>query len=306
MFFCKITLDKNFAQERLRARQLYEHAFHSILQRFSLNDISIGWLIPALLDSKNSPDEALTKINDLMEKNWFKIGLESDIESAYLLSREGELIGKWGITVGDIDIFSELFNQVVEKEQPVDQVLCSHVCTHIYVTPFLHIGEFIGVFVFAINLVETVIQMHGITGADIGILVKDTNVIDTKLPYLDKLSSIVVALTGYERNFPLLLALMDESTIDQLKNSLIFKYDKKSYEISTIPFIGGNETAKLIIIDDISNELADVQKAATLYAANGLLSLFMSGGILLLLISLCKFYRLIPEHAQGKYAVQVY
>ncbi len=280
----KLTLDNNYIQERLRTRELYEQAYRSILQKSRLNDITISWLIPAFLDPQSTHQQALTKINELIEKNWFKIGLESNIESAYLLSKDGELIGKWGVTVVDVDIFSDLFKQVIEREEPVDQILCTHVCTHIYVSPFLHNGQFIGVFIFSINLAGTVIQMHEITGADVGILIKDAKVIDTKIPYLDKLSSSVVALTGYEKNLPLLRALMEESPIDKIKHSLIFKYDQKSYEISTIPFIEGSETAELIIIDDISSELADVQKATTLYAVTGLLSSLLSGGIILLLL----------------------
>ena len=221
--FGKITLDKNYAQERFRTRQLYAQAYHSILQRSRLNDITISWLIPAFLDPQSSHQAALAKINELIEENWFKIGLESDIESAYLLSREGELIGKWGVTVVDIGIFSELFNQAVEKEEPVDQIICTHVCTHTYVSPFLHNGKFIGVFIFAIDLAGTVIQMHRITGADIGILVKDTDVPDNRLPYLDKLSSSVVALTGTKRNLPLLISLMEEPLIEQINKSLIFE-----------------------------------------------------------------------------------
>ncbi|MEE9345476.1 MAG: EAL domain-containing protein [Methylococcales bacterium] len=280
----KLTLDNNYTQERLRTRELYEQAYRSILQKSRLNDITISWLIPAFLDPQSTHQEALTKINELIEKNWFKIGFESDIESAYLLSRDGELIGKWGVTVVDVDVFSDLFKQVIEKEEPVDEILCTRVCTHIYVSPFLHNGQFIGVFIFAVDLAGTVIQMRAITGADVGILIKDTEVIDSKLPYLDKLSSSIVALTDYEKNLPLLRALMDESAIDRLKHSLVFKYEQQSYEISTIPFIEGNETAELIIIDDISSELADVQKATTLYAATGLLSSLLSGGIILLLL----------------------
>ncbi|MEE9412611.1 MAG: EAL domain-containing protein [Methylococcales bacterium] len=283
-FLGKYTLDKNYAQERLRTRELYKQAYSSILQKSRLNDITISWLIPAFLDPQSTQSEALTKINELIEKNWFKIGLESDIESAYLFSRNGELIGKWGVTVVDVDIFSDLFNEAVEKEEPVDRIICTHVCTHIYVSPFLHNGKFIGVFIFAIDLADTVIQMRAITGADVGILIKDTQVIDIKLPYLDKLSSSIVALTGNEKNLQLLHALMEESSADNLKHSLIFNYDQKSYEISTIPFIEGHETAELIIIDDISSELADVQKASTLYAATGLLSLLLSGGLILLLL----------------------
>ncbi len=280
----KLTLDKNYAQERLRTRELYKQAYSSILQKSRLNDITISWLIPAFLDPQSTHSEALTKINELVETNWFKIALESDIESAYLFSRDGDLIGKWGVTLVDVEIFSELFNQAVEKEEPVDRILCTHVCTHFYASPFLHNGQFIGVFVFAIDLAETVIQMRAITGADVGILIKDTQVIDSKLPYLDKLSSSIVALTGNEKNLPLLHALMEESATENLKHSLLFKYDQKSYEISTIPFIEGNESAELIIIDDVSNELADVQKASTLYAATGLLSLLLSGGLILLLL----------------------
>lgn len=282
--FGKLTLDNNYNQERLRTRKLYEQAYRSILQKSRLNDITISWLIPAFLDPQSTHKEALVKINELIEKNWFKIGFESEIESAYLFSKDGRLIGKWGITIADVGIFSDLFNQAVEKEEPVDQILCTRVCTHIYVSPFLHNGKFIGVFVFAIDLAGTIIQMRAITGADVGILIKDTKVVDSKLPYLDKISSNVVALTGYEKNLPLLRALMEDPSINKLKHSLRFDYDQKSYEISTIPFIEGNETAELIIIDDISSELADIQKATTLYAATGLLSLLLSGGIILLLL----------------------
>lgn len=282
--FGKYTLDKNYAQERLRTRQLYEQAYRSILQRSRLNDITISWLIPAFLDPSSTHEEALTKINELIEKNWFKIGLESDIESAYLLSIDGKLIGKWGAAVDNVEIFSDLFNQVIANERPVDQILCTHICTHIYVSPFLHNGQFIGVFIFAIDLAGTVIQMRAITGADVGILIKEENIVENQLPYLDKLSSRIIALTGYETNLPLLRALMESPLIHMLDQSLIFSYQNNNYEISAIPFIQGNDAAELIIIDDISNELADVQKATTLYAAAGLLSLLLSGGIILLLL----------------------
>ena len=77
-------------------RRFYQQAFTSILERSKLHDVNIGWLIPALLEPQAAPADALAKITRRIEANWFKIELESDIDSAYLLSREGELIGKWG------------------------------------------------------------------------------------------------------------------------------------------------------------------------------------------------------------------
>ncbi|MCH9697153.1 MAG: EAL domain-containing protein [Gammaproteobacteria bacterium] len=280
----KLTLDKNYSQERERRHELYKQAYQAILKKSSVDDITISWLIPAFLDPQSTPEEALHKINELIDENWFKIGLESDIESAYLFSRSAELIGKWGVTVVDVDLFSDLFNHVVENEQPVDQIICTHVCTHVYVSPFLHNGKFVGVFIFAIDLASTVLQMKAITGADIGILIKETKLTDNKLAYLDKYSSRVVALTGYDRNLPLLRSMMEKFSIEQLKTRQIFSYQHRQYEASTIPFIEGNATAELIVIDDVSKDLADIQKATRLYAVNGLLILLLSGGLILILL----------------------
>ncbi len=282
--FGKITLDKLYAQERQRDRDLYKHAFHSILHRFKGEDMALSWLIPSLVEPQLSSRAALTKLKELIEVNWFKIGLESDIESVYLFSREGELIGHWGTSVDATEVFSDIFNQAVEKEEPVEHIFCTQVCTQIYVSPFLHNGEFIGVFIFSLDMTETVIQMQRITGSDVGILVKNTNAVNSSLPYLDKFSASVVALTNRKKNLPMLTTLMKETTIEQLRNILLFDYEQKNYEISLIPFVKGKESAELIIIDDITDELTDVQKAASLYAANGLLSLLLSGGILLVLL----------------------
>lgn len=305
--FGKMTLDNNYSLERLKTRQFYTQAFQSILQRSKLDDVNIGWLIPAFLDPNANSSEALNQIKKLIEANWFKIELESDIEAAYLLSKEGELIGEWGATVGEIDYFAPLFKYVIENEKPTDQILCANDCSHIYVSPFLHKGEFIGVFIFAIDLAETVIQMQGITGADIGILINQSaNGDQNKLPALEKWSKNIIALTQYNKNLNLLSALMNLTTKGDLEDVIEFNFKGKSYEISTIPFAGNINQAELVIIDDITHELAEIRKATVLYAANGLISLFLSGGLLLLLLigptrRLRVLIALLPLIAEKKY-----
>lgn len=284
----KITLDNNYQQERKRARNFYKQAFDSILQRSKIHDVNIGWLIPSFSDA-DSNEVALKQIQQFLDKNWFLIEVESDIRWGYLLSNNGEFLGKWGTQSEDISPYTALYEFVIIHEQPIDQIICELDCKHIYVSPFLHNGAFIGVFIFAVDLAETVIQMQGITGADIGILVKQNslNVYQSApAPYLAAWSSAVISLTHATENLPLLKKLSQHIAKHRLLGSVRYKFHNKVYEISTIPFLSEHEhgTADLILIDDITAELGQINKAVLYYAASGLISLLLSGCIILLLL----------------------
>jgi diguanylate cyclase (GGDEF)-like protein/PAS domain S-box-containing protein len=303
-FFGKIVLENNYENERTRERRFHQQAFNSILERSKLHDVNIGWLLPAFLNPQISPTQALEQIKALIDANWFKIELESDIQSAYLLSKKGDLIDKWGETSQNIDFFLAMFDFVVQNEQPTDKILCDYDCNHYYVTPFLHKGRFIGVFIFGVDLAETVLQMHGITGADIGILVKQQTDSNKQASALQAVK--IIALTRQKTNLPLLKELMAQYPDGYLQAGL-FNYKQKSYEISTIPFSGQKNSAELIIIDDVTELLAETKKATALYAANGVLSLLLSGGIILLLLirstnRLRALITVLPLIAEKKYS----
>ena len=306
--FGKITLENNYENERARERRFHQQAFNSILERSKLHDVNIGWLIPAFLNPQASPVEALEQIKTLIDANWFKIELESDIESAYLLSKKGDLIGKWGGAIQNVDFFSSMFNYVVQNELPMDKILCVDDCTHYYVSPFLHNGSFIGVFIFGVDLAETVLQMQGITGADIGIIVKQQEDSNTqKLETFAQWSANIVALTRQKINLPLLKEVMKQHPDGNLQSGVLLKYKQKSYEISTIPFTGQQNSAELILIDDVTDELAETKKATALYAANGVLSLLLAAGIILLLLirstrRLKALITVLPLIAEKKYS----
>lgn len=308
MIVGKIALDNNFAQERRRAHQFYRQAFNSILQRSKLHEVNIGWLIPSFIDHQTDSENVLAQIARQIETNWFKIELVSDIKSAYLLSSKGELIGKWGETLEDISPLANLYQYVIQNEQPKEQIVCGDDCTHIYVSPFLHDGKFIGIFIFGVDLAETVIQMQGITGADIGILIEKSHLSpDHNLQLLDVWSMAIIALTNATKNLPLLSKLMQQSPDLSLAKNSRFKYQQRFYEISAIPFADGQNNASLIIIDDITEELAVIHKATVYYALNGLFSLLLSGSIILFLLirptrKLRALISLLPLIAEKKYS----
>ena len=172
VLFGKFTLDRNYEQERARVQHFYQQAFKGILKRIKSDRVDIGWLIPAFLDEPMPNEYALSAIKAMIEKNWFKIELQSDIESAFLFTKEGQLIGEWGNTMYRGQ-FSEWLDYVIKNEAPFDNILCEESCIHFHASPFLHSGNFIGIFIFGIDLTDTVLQMKNITGSNIGILTQN-------------------------------------------------------------------------------------------------------------------------------------
>ena len=305
VLFGKLTLDRNYEQERTRVQHFYHQAFQGILKRIKNDRVDIGWLIPAFLEESMSNENALNAIKVLIEKNWFKIELQSDIESAFLFTKEGRLIGEWGNTLYQGQ-FSEWLDYVEQNEATFDNILCEENCIHFHASPFLHNGNFIGIFIFGIDLADTVLQMKNITGSNIGIL---TQSIDTSTSQQDNTiiswAFKIIALTEYEKNSVLLKAFNKQFPADPLQTARLFEFEDKQYELIPLPFNGNNKTI-LLIIEDISQGLADIKKATALYAINGLLSLLLSGGVLLLLLirptqKLKNLITLLPLIARKQY-----
>lgn len=305
--FGNLTLEKNYSQERDRVHRFYQQAFNSILQQSKLDQIDITWIIPAVISLDISSQQALNQIEKIINANWFKIELESDIKSAYLFSKKGDLLNSWGDTVLNKDIFSPWLNYVFENEEPFERILCNINCVQYKAYPFLHNGEFAGVFIFGRDLADMVLRMKAITGKEIGILVQsnENKTVSTK-PILDKWSKAIIALTEYEKSFPLLLAVMNKLPDGLPAKNARFEYNNNEYEIIIFPFSNDNSIADLIIIDNLSEELIDINKSSMLYALSGIISLILAGLILLLLLikpmrRLNAFIALLPWIAKKNY-----
>jgi diguanylate cyclase (GGDEF)-like protein/PAS domain S-box-containing protein len=304
----QITLNNNYKQEQIKTHQFYRQAFNGLLQHAKNHDANIGWLLPAFVEVGITKAEVLNRIKLLLDNNWFKIELESDIEALYLISITGEVVGSWGSTSSDLQMFSPLLSFVIKNEEPINRIICANDCINYYVTPYLHDGEFAGIFIFGINLAGTVLQMQEITGASIGILMPQDQHGD-----LDKQSSQhslplnVIALTDADKNLPVVEYFLSQySDLSKLSKN-IHSFGNKKYDILAFPFNKSQDSAQLIIIDDITQEVKEITKAKVLYASSGLLSLLLSVAILLLLLirpkrRLTALVSLLPLIAAKKYS----
>lgn len=305
--FGNLTLEKNYTQERDRVHRFYQQAFNSILQQSKLDQIDITWIVPAIISLDLSSHQALNQIEKIINANWFKIELESDIKSAYLFSKGGGLLNSWGDTTLKADVFSPWLNYVLENEEPFEKILCNISCVQYKAYPFLHNGEFAGVFIFGRDLADMVLRMKAITGKEIGILVQsnENRTVSTR-PILDKWSKTIIALTEYQKSFPILLAVMNKIPNGLPEKKARFEYNNNNYEIIVFPFSNDSSIADLVIIDNLSEELIDINKSSMLYALSGVISLILAGIILLLLLikpmrRLNAFIALLPWIAKKNY-----
>ncbi len=305
--FGKYTLDKNYHQERARIQRSYQQAFQGILQEVKSDRVDLSWLIPALLDTAIPKAKALDVIKKIIDNNWFQIELESDIESAYLFTKEGRLVGNWGNT-GYENQFQEGLEYVAKYESPFDSILCVDSCIHFHASPFLHNGDFIGIFIFGIDLANTVLQMKHITGSNVGILSHNSKPSKKGLLQIKSWSANLLALTELEKNSVLLLEFSKQYPAGLLKGSRIFESKGKTYEFISMPFNDTNNNTILLIIEDITASLKVVHNATALYAIGGLLSVLLSGGVLLVLLispsrRLKNLVNLLPLIARKQYAL---
>lgn len=302
----KLTLEKKYEQDRARIHRSYGQAFKGILSGIKSERVDLSWLIPTLLDPSIPRVKALNAISKLLDKNWFQIELVSDIESAYLFTKEGKLVDSWGNNEFANQFKAEL-EFVARNESPFDNIVCVDDCIHFHASPFLHNGDFIGIFIFGINLADTVLQMKNITGSNVGILTHISKPSKKKLLQIKPWSVNILALTELDKNSALLQEFSIRYPSGLPKAATKFESNGKMYELISLPFYDNNNTS-LLIIEDISESFKALTNATALYALGGLLSLVLSGGLLTILLikpsrRLKNVVNLLPLIARKQYAL---
>jgi len=287
--FGKYTLDNYFAQQRQSTQQYYRQAIAGILQQSRADISSISHLLPAFLGNAVDQRSRRAAIQTLMDDFWFNLELDSGIGSASLYTDKGELLAHWGQPLMETFPVASLIGYVTTHEAAMDTIQCSDDCVQYHGIPFLHAGQFSGVFIFGVPLTNLVLQFKAITGANVGILVSQDGVRQDILGNLLPWGKRVVALTEFDDNYSLLKDFAAAQPQGVSVVGSVFRHGGRAFEIilmplEHLPVTRTARTASLIIIDDISDQLSYIRTATSLYVVNGLLSLLLTGGILLVLL----------------------
>ncbi|MGJ0486542.1 MAG: EAL domain-containing protein [Methylomicrobium sp.] len=282
VLFGQFTLNKNYEQERARLHHAYSQAFKAILEQVKNDRIDIGWLIPGLLDSSMAPGRALKAITRTIDRNWSQIELESQITSVFLFTKDARMLGNWG-SADYQKQFDDWVSLAAKNESSYDYIDCEDHCYHFRTLPFLHNGDFLGIFIFGVDLADSVLKLKNVIGLDSAILTKHAKIENLGVQRIEPWSMNVIAMTEVKKNSALLAEIGKLHPEELPEGSTIFEVGGKTYDLISLPFEASEET-RLLIIEDISDSLNRVKQATSLYALSGLLSLLLSGGVLLFLL----------------------
>ncbi|MDQ3267480.1 MAG: ATP-binding protein [Pseudomonadota bacterium] len=220
------------------------------------------------------------RLHEHLDNYWPVLQLDLDINSMKVYSRSGAALAAWhGDALSDIEQ-NDRVHAVISQERAMHWTYCRQTCTQFAAAPILSAGQVAGVVVLGSSLTEMIVSFNRLSGADLGVLAPDGYILDKNS--LSNLGLQVVALSGSERNLPLLHQLKVLPPKQSKTNWQVVPYQDKQFELSFVTMDDGSDVssgAMLVVIDDLTQSLAEIRKsvASRLQAelATSLLSLLL-------------------------------
>ncbi|RFC33442.1 MAG: PAS domain S-box-containing protein [Candidatus Nitrotoga sp. SPKER] len=220
------------------------------------------------------------RLHERLDNYWPVLQLDLDINSMKVYSKAGVPLATWHAdALSDIEQ-NDRVRAVISQERAMHWTHCRQTCTQFAAAPILSAGQVAGVVVLGSSLTEVIVSFNRLSGADLGVLAPDGFIVDKNS--LPNLGLQVVALSGSERNLPLLLQLKTFPPKQSKKNWQVVPYQNKQFELSFVTMNDGSDVssgATLVVIDDLTQSLAEIRKsvASRLQAelATSLLSLLL-------------------------------
>ncbi|CAH1385132.1 Histidine kinase [Candidatus Nitrotoga sp. M5] len=191
---------------------------------------------------------------------WPVLQLDLDINSMKVYSRTGTPLASWyGDVTADIEQ-NDRVHAVISQERATHWIHCQQTCTQFAAAPILSSGLVAGVIVLGSSLTEVIISFNRLSGADLGVLAPDGLVNGNNS--LPNLGLQVVALSGSERNIPLLQQLKALPLKQSKTNWQLVPYQDKQFELSFVAMDSSSDAysgAMLVVIDDLTQSLSEIR-----------------------------------------------
>lgn len=202
------------------------------------------------------------RLREHFDSYWPVLQLDLDINSMKVYSRTGAALAAWHAdTPSDIEQ-DDRVRAVISQERAMHWTYCRQVCTQFAAAPILSAGKVAGVIVLGSSLTELIVSFNRLSGADLGVLAPSGHITDKNS--LPDLGLQVVALSGLERNLPLLHKLRALPPKQNKINWQLVPYQGKQFELSFVTMDNASDAysgAMLVIIDDLTQALGEIRKS---------------------------------------------
>jgi diguanylate cyclase (GGDEF)-like protein len=251
-------------------------------------------------------------INQTLNEYWGRLQILFELRGATLINEKGLISGQWG---EDIELsLQNLYKTVIEQQQPITEMYCSHVCNFIVAAPILGISGEIKVLIISQSVADWLLKLKNAIGADTGVIsVNNANNLVSPIIDKDKFlvgwQSRVIGLTNADINLRYLEELSHQiSLIDAINQN---NYLRKHGKDLNIQFLNlDNENSKkssyLLLINDITANKDQVRNGVFKSILVAAVGVFIAGLFIILAMlrpinRLSMLSKILPLLAHGDF-----
>ncbi len=285
---------EQFERQRDAAYHRYDEEIQGLLTLMADHLQQAGAMLPELEGMRRAlvqgdPDT----IHRVFEGHWRTLQLELGIETVRLYEPADRLLFRWeespAAKADAVPQEKQWVRQVNETETPLTILHCEDVCVQHAVLPLLAGGGKRPTVVLSSSLIDVVLGFHQVTGIDMGIILR-TRPGDRLAPLTKVLpawSTQLGALTNIEDNLELLQHVSEETDLDAvIRAGFRVRLDRGSFEVRALPIRGltAGNPGYWVLIEDVTEDLAQIQAATRESLLAGALGLVLSESLLLAIL----------------------
>lgn len=215
---------------------------------------------------------------------WSVLQLDFGIDSLQVYARDGQPLADWrNSSLAEVDLDAHA-RTVIAHERAMHWTRCVSQCTQFAAAPILAKGHVAGAVVVGSSLADLVVSFNRLSGADLGVLTPASQAMGRNA--LPRLGLQVIGLSRAERNLPLLEQL---ATLPAMPGGgsawRLLSHDGNQFEVSFLSLDAPDvapSPALLVVIDDITEALANIRKSVL----NRLLGETLASVVALVLLAL--------------------
>ena len=213
---------------------------------------------------------------------WPVLQLDFDVTSMEVYSKTGDALTVWNADASSDMERNEHVRAVVSQERAMYWTHCRQTCTQFAAAPILASGRVAGVIVLGSSLTEVIVSFKRLSGVDLGVLTPNKLANDKNS--LPDLGLQVVALSGSEKNLPVLRQLRALPSKQNGAGWQLVSFQDREFELLFVS-ADAQSDAMLVVIDDLTQSLAEIRKSVLNRLEAELATLFLSLLLLAFLVN---------------------
>ncbi len=278
------------------------HALHTrndlilsgLLQQSAARLQQLAELIPRLNGMETALlDRDKDKLHSAFDAHWPLLQLDMNIEGIGFFDADSSLLAAWGWFEGhpvNDSYIGSVIRGVSVTEQPATAMDCDNTCIQYTVVPLLVGNTRTASALVGTSLADVIVDFNHSTNVDVGIVIPGLP-ISVPSPQLQRpvvgWKARVPALTRADAMYQVVQEAAARYSLDELQNTGRYVTSaSRTYDIWTVSFemLGQKSRGSLLLIDDITVELATIRHATNNAIAFGIAGLVLSEAVLLLVL----------------------